>query len=280
MPNPERINIKDLTLEEPEKKRGLLFEGITGEDWKNIIKTIEHPKGIGFRSWSDIAENVAAMKILFPEGIRDLEMGEDALWSALKQELEDLRRRKKWKYFFQVATNTKIIFPERTPELNLDDELWKKLEGHLRGRIMSQGSGKTMWTDIARFAMEARFLFPEKFSQLELGDDVWRGVLKNLEKHLRKELWTSYCQRAAQLRVVFPGRFHELKVKDNWQNARDMLAKLRTNESWNGFLQLASAMKLLAAEDIKITNRSVEIIMKETPDFKEEIPPIPQTRKF
>ena len=67
MSNPERINIHELTIEEPEKQGELHFDverDIFEEDWKQMKKQLkEFARG---KFWADFAHRTMQMKILNP----------------------------------------------------------------------------------------------------------------------------------------------------------------------------------------------------------------------
>ena len=276
MANPERINIKDLTLEEPEKKKSELpFDperDITEEDWKRVresllsIRQEEHPE-------FTYPELVKSVKILFPERVSEFNFDDDFLW----------RRTKLWSqrhglpslldYVFEI----KLAFPERISELNLDklQEINKHIEVYRQ---------RNDWAMFASAAMKMKILFPERIAELHLDETAWVGMKEELEQLRTPDLWGYFAKRAMAMKILYPEKSSELNLDSHaWEGMKQDLEKCRAQEhkTWWHISEQAIAMKILVAEEIKITDKGLEIIMpKEKPVFKEEVPSMPQRRKF
>jgi len=68
MSNPERISIKDITLEEPKKESKLPFDPereITEEKWMIITRMLENLKQEN--DWWKFSREVTSIKLLFPD---------------------------------------------------------------------------------------------------------------------------------------------------------------------------------------------------------------------
>ena len=280
MSNPERINIKDLTTEEPSKKEGLPFDPekeITEKDWNVIRRNL----GLMFRGrkeshtsfdWPLFFSHIAAAKLLFPEKVNELGIDEHAL-EEMKQDLEG--HPGTIASFLVMDANIKIFFPGgkgiETEDFFSDAK--KTLQ-----RYRSQEN----WPYFAYYAMYTAILFPNKISELNIDETAWQGMIDSLG-HFRNMEWVDlFARLASEMRLLCPERTSELGLDAAmWQKIKELFDLYRSEDKWIGILDLAKSSKLLAAEEIKITDQGLEIIMqREKPEFKEETPPIPQTRKF
>jgi len=84
------------------------------------------------------------------------------------------------------------------------------------------------------------------------------------------------------MKVLFPEKASTLSPdKTAWQGMKEQLTGYRARKEWPQFFLHAMRMKTLVAEEVKITDKGLEIIMqKEKPEFEEKTPPMPQRRKF
>ena len=274
----ERINIKDLTLEEPEKKRGLPFDperDITEEDWEGMKNDTK--KDRAEHMWYFFAKKVMSMNILLPEKMEELDLKNEETWQGMRDYLKKLLKEgSSSDHLVSYATAMKIIFPERFSEFYVGGEVW---EG-MKNRLNREREAANWWA-FAILALEMKILFPDRSSEF-LDDTAREGMEKLLKKMRSEKIWYNYFQQAMQAKVLFPDRASDLYPdKTAWKEIKEHLMRARTDSRGETFLEIAMHMKLLAAEEIKITDQGLEIIMpKENPEFKEETPPMPQTRKF
>ena len=279
MPNPERINIKDLTIEEPERKKGLLFDAekeITDEDWEELKNTFS---GMREREGSlNLMNHAMAMKILSSERVKELRFGEED-WTNSKFLYEIHRARgSHTESFDSLAIAMRVVFPERASELRLDETLWESYK-----RTIEQYKLEENWLSFHALAVRAKILFPKKFGE-EITLD--RKSLEELKKafiwYREDNNWDSFIRRTFQAKILYPESLEEFNIDDaTWKNMKKKLQESRKGKYWIDFAEYAMFLKLLAAEEIKITNKGLEVIMqKEEAEFKEETPPMPQTRKF
>ena len=279
MPNPERINIKDLTLEEPERKKGLPFDverDLHPAFWDVATKQLkDHQER---ESWFNFATDAADLAILYPERIADLDLNE-TMWEKMKEELEIYKKEKVWGLGVSLAANMKILFPEKNMNNLIDMDSWRQI-------IQTFSSMKDIGSlrDSIVFASEVKILNPERFKDLELDEEKTWDEIETLLDRYRNVNIDVFAKIARQVRIVFPEKFYSLNLDAAmWEK---MMKLFRKQEILDPLLdprhiQFTASLKLLAAEEIKITDKGLEIIMsKEKPEFKEETPPMPQTRKF
>ena len=90
---PDRINIHELTIEEPEKQSELPFDperDITEEDWQGMRNNLKRMRE-GHVNWADYAQPAFAMKIL---GAKEEDLGlDEEAWRGMEAKLAEYRRR-------------------------------------------------------------------------------------------------------------------------------------------------------------------------------------------
>jgi len=144
---------------------------------------------------------------------------------------------------------------------------------------------------------QMKFLFPEKFSLALLGKRMWREIsgqpndfddpldlvhiklldpvkaselrfnkhylLKSLKESRDQEDWHDFATYAEALKILAPEEFRTRSDCDTtaWKKMRDELYTLRNEGKIVEFFEMAASMKMLAAEEIKIYDTRIEIIM-------------------
>ena len=238
---------------------------------------LEQKQEIGPVSLSTV-ELISHLKLLSPDRFSEIEFDETRILQDLQKQIDHPKGTHKQDKLFTSALYIRIAFPNKTLEIGFGGENWDKLETLIQNSSVDHKTGRN---NLLKRFLAAKVLFPERFARLNIDEDIWQGLSLLLEDPLRKKDWILYDERAMKLRIIFPERIHAFELQKNWHLALGKLKQLRLNESWVGYLVLAYALKLLAAEEIKITDQGLEVIMqREKPEFKEETPPIPQTRKF
>ena len=273
----ERINIKDITLEEPEKKKGLPFDvekEITEEDWGQVKEAYEQDKI--YNAWVDGSSLAMATKVLFPERMAEL-TGYNDFKERLEDELVWLRGLPDWHEFLWAAMKIKILFP--TTELGgvLGNITWQDLKDEIKE---AWSSNDPLFYSLA---MKIKIVFPERFSsELDMNETTWMVAEKWLEYYYMEHDWIKYVTQGMIMKVLFPEKASTLSPdKTAWQGMKEQLTGYRARKEWPQFFLHAMRMKTLVAEEVKITDKGLEIIMqKEEAEFKEETPPMPQRRKF
>ena len=291
MSNPERINIKDLTLEEPEKKKesGLSFDperDITEEDWDRMkhefdkiqekiqghIHTVPDLYGFSVLGYS--------MKILFtdrlPEGNINDFMGE--IFAAdLKYEPDTGMYSDE---FLSFLMHMAILSPQKLRDEMAKYNMGKFTISSLEARLID--GRRNDWHKFSRYAIMVKIIFPKEETGVDFSQEDWRGMKDWLDQNQKMSDLRTVVKHLVAMKILFPDRFHEIDVEAIiWKSFDKRLTKERVVYMLPAFAELAAYLKLLAAEEIKITDQGLEVIMqKEKPEFKKETPPMPQTRKF
>jgi len=109
-----------------------------------------------------------------------------------------------------------------------------------------------------------------------LVDGDAEDMQEQLEEYRRSVvMWDAVAEIAADMRVL--GIAYPPFSKTEWQNMRSYLEGRRQNNQWEDFLQQAAAMKILAAEDVDVTDEGIKMQMPKYKDAEDSIPPTPET---
>ena len=300
--NPENINIHDLTIEEPEEKQEAVFDperDITKEDWQKMKEKLERLRDSGH--WSLFAKTAAEMKTLDPS--LDIPLDEKT-WEGIEDDLRDTREdvfEKKepdmapyWGFFIR-AMRIKTLDPSRDiyPELNKIELKESKKELKELGR-----SGTAI--AFGRLAIPIKALGAKvDISQYEA---PWHRMLEELNYYRKSKIGygsqdfiqQDFIELATYMKILHPEKVHELMIgEDEWEKMKTLLEKIRTvkennqglppprKEARMTFSELAMAMKILAAEEVKITESGLKITMPEKKeDLENKILPLPERRDF
>jgi len=269
--NPDRINIHELTVEEPEKPSELPFDperDITEEDWGNMKNSLR-------KQSVDIAYHALNLEIITPGVVRELALN-NVDWQRMKVKLDLVREAKNPSAFAEEATAMKILFPERSNELNLDEEIWTMLNDHLN-KVYRKGNH---WYDFSHLAVEMLILFPHRAVELNLNKEAWKGIHGELLRCVPDG--DSFYISAKNMKLLFPSNMNELVLdKKIWDALKRGLKDRKKWGDWAGFSSRVMAMKILAAEEVKITEKGIEINMHVHKEgITTEIPPTPETKQF
>ena len=285
--NPNRINIHELTIEEPEKPSELPFDPvqkITEEDWTTMEELLEHYKESynerrmfgnekkRVYGW-DFSNQAKNMRILDPT--KDLYLEEDAR-ECMSGELKERRSNKDWAAFSVQAANMKIIDP--TQDLGLNQTAWNGMKKQLEEyRLRDQAH---QWKNFSAQAMRMKILDPNQ--DLNLDQSAWQHMTDELEYYRTGGYWDSFAYQAMIMKVI--DQKYDLKLDQaTWQGMRGELEALRQEnetEEWKKFISLATEMKILAAEEVKVTDRGLEIKMRKDKPLTSSVPPLPETKQF
>ena len=272
--NPERINIKDLTIEEPEKDWIPPFDPvreITAEDWelmKHILDVFRKTQ-----QWGKFSHLATEMKVL--DSKFNLNLDEEA-WQGMRHMLDFARKQGDWDFFFKLAMEMKILDP--TINIKITVEEYKKAKDELEG-ILKITDGHYF----KRAVMHMRFMNPN--IDINLGPKFWEDVKTMLHQDSVTNRWLDFSSLAVASRIIDPDV--ELNLDEEaWQGMKNQLVIFRREykQSAHGIHeelgQMAMNMKILAAEKVKITNKGLEITMPGKKIVEDKHPPIPQVRNF
>ncbi|MDO8618658.1 MAG: hypothetical protein Q7R49_01795 [Candidatus Daviesbacteria bacterium] len=279
-----QTNIGALNLPEliHEDRSGLPFDpykDLTLEDWGKIKQGIHSAETL-----SDYITYRGQARILFPERENELGLSDD-IWSKIHvflgiQTAESIYSSARG---VEMLANALLAFPKRAAEIKVFSELIRSSKNH---HIMnSSRAGRfdvpTWVSDLALISPEDLPSYPGleayKQSQLEVFEDTFDGRFS--EAAYRSIL------PAARFRLVFPD--HQLNISpEAWRVIREYFTYAKSREdtpefNWRQKTNLFFSLKILAAEEVRITDQGLELVMPQAQaKLTEEVPALPEMRKF
>ncbi len=256
------INIKELTVPEPGKKKELLFDPVkevAGEIWEQAKSELQ-------KEWSasrDIifGELASSMLILFPERRQEVLTGEmGPLYEAP---------------MIISATNLKIMYPSEPLDGRhiendrLPFESIKAVAEENKDNVLywSGNSGIQLW--------DAFVLYPDKFQELRSIDGLAETMNKAAESEKQEPYWNDFLDFKLMAKLL--GK--DTRVTDEeWDSVKGYF---HLNPSVEVKIQMAARAKLLLAKDIRMTPEGIQVT---PPDVKEnlsnDLGPVPERRRF
>lgn len=287
-----RVNIKSLVLERPISRAGLPFDperDLPESQRQRILaglKEVHDGDLPGPLDWLAFMSDAFYAKMLFPPGF-DAQLGLDNFaWYGIAEQFErekgylETYRDVSPLVFINIAASLKILFPQRFGELNDDNlnRIWTEAKKELETE--NEGGSDASFNQVHDF-LDLILLFPDRKSDINLDESLYLSAKRETEDTLQQGKWHDFVSLALSLRLVFPERFTEIKIKTNdWQMMKEALKNSVEEKGWNSRnIALAAGMKILAAEEVKITDQGLEITMPK-PAFQRFAQPLPQIRKF
>jgi len=289
--NPDKINIHDLAIEEPENAPET-FDAekvVTPEIWEQMMAAMECYREEP-ASWIDFAGQAAAMKIICPE--RDVVV-DDVAWQKMKREMEKYRLdlAEELPHFYGLAMHMKILDPERSKQDVNPDVLGAAIDQVLNLKYKQYREDEE-WDNFSSIAMAMKILNPK--IDLNIDEETWQGMKSQLELY-RSDVkidqpdedgaFMYFSQLAMKMKIICPQRADELNLdQDTWARLRDELEEWRPDvggnpSNWQEFTLECMRQKILAAEKVEVTDNGLEITMPEK-KFGSEAPSLPETKQF
>jgi len=89
-----------------------------------------------------------------------------------------------------------------------------------------------------------------------------------------------FVNQAMHLRILFPDKISEFNLDDiTWEGMKDQLDTHRNNNHWKYFADHARCLKILAADEIEVTDQGLKVVMSKK-DFKQEKSKRPVRKNF
>jgi len=266
------INIKGLSLEVPEKDRKLEFEPdkeFTSQEWQNTAEEFRN-------SWKNrkpednvvvLSWGLPALKIFKPDLADPLLTDEVA--RGLFNELAKMSEGRHWVAFSERAVFLKILFPDRVI-----------ISPDSKARVISAALEEQDTFKAAQLGASLRILFPEDRFPKGL-DQRWQELARKVSKDLEQVNMYSAVRYLANLKIMYPERFKDLSITSGrWQN---LVSELHRTKSVNLYCSYASAIldgAIVAAENIRVTDKGLELVLPHREAVSEVSRDLPQTRNF
>ena len=249
---------------------------ITESDWQSLLEILERytmytSADVGY----EFAKLASAMKVI--DSQKEIIIDREA-WERLMKKVPVT--------ISALAVNMKILDPERFNKSDLQDPSFQKDMQELEG----QRTPHTSWRLFAVKAVNIMILWPEKASELNIGQVEWQGMHAKLEEYRQKKEWKKFAIQAKNMKILDPKEFEGVRIsKLDWEEMLNQLNQFRRDgfrrdsigtDGWHHFAELASALTILAAGKVEVTDNGLEISMQKAEDFKQQKKPRPERRAF
>lgn len=271
----EEVNIKDLSLETPEKETGFNIEKYFDQQaWDKMAaevkdlqaKSHENPD---FHNGS-LFGLVANMRTLNPQ----LDLGlTDWDWLVAERRLSGFKSKSDWQRYLNLAVDMKTLDPRRDVRFTNSDK--EKLV-----RSFNTLSRMDGWNYIASYTALMNSLTPT--NKIKLSEDMWKGLLAYFDelpsggRHNKDARWHDLARVGAELKQINPAC--HLKITENdWKHMEHWLQERVRLNDWTNFASTGLNMKILAAEKVTTDESGLHIL-----DKKQESKPreTPEVKKF
>lgn len=308
--SPNRINIKDLVIEEPQKGSVLNFDpewDISAKYWNGIFNYLEWAKER--KNWAEYLELARHVALLSPQRINQLTIDQetsDEMADRLKEEMK-ISNRTIIRFIdgmelFEVLSTLDLLYPDihqtimesieelpvRWEVLGIDIEknknvllydksTFKKTNDFYLGEVLTAGAISRMYSlqDFEDPVLGFRKLFDQ---------DLWKETEEYFHNIESQKNFFEYAKIAASSRIIYPQEFSSLKLsKAFWDKA---YSEIRDTQyvsilNTNNYFEFALYMKILAAEEVRVTDQGINIVMHKPKDtFSEVKSKLPEIRRF
>jgi hypothetical protein len=258
----------------PEQSPEVVFnpeKEITAEDLDVMMKNLDECRKNA--DWYRLLSAATEIKIISPG--KDVELDKTAL-QEIRRNIEKTGNEYAKD---EKAMLLRILRPNEKVDLDIEAMNAQLEEFKRRGRLglepgaeFAHGYSLLSWESVVKQAMRMKILNPER--EINLNDDDWknieayleaikqRAVEQNPEQAKQHSWWNSFAADAAAIKVVRP----DLLSLDAtaWQGMREALEaerQISAKPEYKGHNvgYLASAMTILSAEKIEITDKGLEI---------------------
>jgi len=226
----------------------------------------------------EYGESAAYFKILFPERF-DEDVFREAWQDKMLEKLKKLKRSglntvDGLYNFIVYAGRFGLLFPDKIDDLNIDDEMFDKRMERERFFITAQRLFDLVIDNLFRLAV----LFPGRIKECRaVVESNWDKIEKKLAEELDEG---ELVECVANLKIL---TFRRIEVsKKEWENEKKILIDgfgEGDSESLVVFGRAAVNLAMLAAEEVKLTDDGLELVM-EKEDFRTERKKRPVRKNF
>ena len=266
---PDRINIHELTIEEPEKPSELPFDperDITEEDWKGMRQALEASR----KNVGDFFPQAMAIKLLNPR--EKIDVDEEYVHLAKRKLKRDLENLKDFS-FLENASSVKMFDPQ--VRRYFSKKSWQEIIEYIKAWKNSKN-----WSVFLDYAKSIKIIDPSAEINFDVSEEDNNDMLDWLKEQKTPDGWKDFTVNAANMRIFDPKL--ELGLdKEAWQAMKAQLEVYQRDHNWKRFSDMAMKMKILAAEELKVTDKGLEITMrKKKASLSSLVPPLPETKQF
>jgi len=178
---------------------------------------------------------------------------EELDWNKIKETLESVRD-KKWHDFFIGIRAIKLVYPNKSKEIELDEEVWEEMNVGMDFCRKNQGP---YMQNLANDIITISVLDYEKLKELVTKDDV-EIIKQDLEKHQERMSLQDLARFNAELIAMKVLGQEDVEKRwvneDFWNEMKTILNRERQDENARTFCWLAADMKIIFPERDKELN--------------------------
>lgn len=238
-------------------------------------------------------------------------------WAEIKEQFEFYISQDQNAYFsygLEFATSIKFIAPKRLSYLNIEN-YFERIKGHLKKhlkkgekkhffasyllnvalfrqlfgkekssifyaqhkKIINEELGKRNKLDLTPMVIR-RLLFPEEEVKNYVTENYWEYIKNDIKQTRDTGNWGSISYLSSMARLLFPDRFSEISNQDDLVSIYQALIISKNRGKWSDFLPMAWHLKILSADEVKVTDEGIQLI-NHAPMIQ-DILSIPERRKF
>lgn len=260
------LKLSDFSLEQEEpEERNPYFDpekDISEEEKKEFIQRtktqLDTEDSNGFY-------NARILSITLPDNSWQLEINK---YQQQAQKFAD-QKEKNAMHLLEKNDTLRYLFPQIFGKNYLRQEDIQKIIDKIKSEIKNEG--EFMLTRLVDF----KILFPDRIKEFDL-EKAWLFGLESLKYFKKENDYWDFMHDAAFLRILFPERYGQLHIAQaDWQEMKKFVIGERLPEK----LEEYYCLSILAAHEIKFTDRGFELVMKK-PEFKKEKQQRPERRAY
>lgn len=264
----EGLNIKELQTEMPENDP-IFFDAdkeITPDDWRKIRAES------GFSESGQVG-NFLNLKILDP----NIEFKLSDEWRIKMETM--LKQKSTTNFGSQESVGFLGSLKMLKIKLNLDPDIIDKATnaGIKQVKLAKSKALNHKWNfwNFAYDAENLKLLKPD--FDLGINEQVIQETEKELEEQRKHDLEKCF-EFAARIKLLNIPLDPHLSPEE-WQQMKIKLHDYKANNDWYGFVKLAKDLKILSAQEIKIDDNGLKLVM---PERQRDVtaPKIPESKKF
>jgi hypothetical protein len=237
----ERMNIRRMHTLEKREGTNIPFDperDLTPDDWQGMYREVQAQEKAR-RTYTYLVTG-SQLKTLRPQ--EKIKYSASVLGNFFTSRI----RNRDWDGYTNIAAALKIIDPSYQLPFAVENK------AALREA--------TKWTVDPKVMAKLTLIDPE----FKISDDTFQHIRNNEEKERGR---TEYYKKMANLRIASGGKAIPLNEMD-WKHMRQILETYRLaavpDGKYDEFAEFASSMKVLAAEEVKVSDKGLEIIMQKS----------------
>ncbi len=275
-PEVNEINIKDLVLDEPIKNMDPEAD-LTEKDWDDLVDFMKRePDSFGGGMFKGVQQRRSAIyaKMIDSQKFESRINIEDH-WPVLETELkkEALTESEALEYWME----TTMLYPKHATHIKTNRDLLSRYAEH-NFYVRSTND----WVSYANSLFNVKLISPDFDVSQQLDSETWETIRVAINEQLL-HLYPDNLYAlmgAAELKMVDPEKWKNGPMGETISLATTVYKQILENHPQpNHLFAAVAAAKVLAADDVKLTGRGLDIKMPKE-EALEVVETFPEQRKF